>query len=407
LRSKKLSGLVLLLMSISANLLSNPSGALHIPLVIDSQVQLSLILPTYQEGQNIAQVVELLASKLDGILPGAYELIVVDDNSPDLTWEIAAALTPQYPQLQVIRRTTERGLATAVVRGWQASQGRVLGVIDADLQHPPEVLAQLWQALHDQNADLAVASRNVEGGGVSEWSLLRRCLSRGAQVLGLVLLPEVIGRISDPMSGYFLLRREAIAGRVLSPLGYKILIEAVGRGNVGKIAEVGYEFQERQSGESKVTARQYVEYIQHLLRLRLARSGRFLRFIAVGLSGLAIDMLILYLLTDASTLNLPLTRSAIVAGEIAIINNFFWNDRWTFRDLASQQTGRRQMMRRFLKFNLVCLMGLVLKALILNLLFNFVFHNQYISNFLAIICVTLWNFWINLKLSWRVTDRKN
>jgi dolichol-phosphate mannosyltransferase len=393
-------------MSISANLLSNPQGALHIPLVTSSQVQLSLILPTYQEGQNIAQVVELLASKLNGVLPGAYELIVVDDDSPDRTWEIAAALTEQYPQLYVIRRTTERGLATAVVRGWQAAQGRVLGVIDADLQHPPEVLEQLWQALHDQNADLAVASRNAAGGGVSEWSLLRRCLSRGAQVLGLVVLPEVIGRISDPMSGYFLLRREAIAGFTLSPLGYKILIEAVGRGNVSKIVEVGYEFQERQSGESKVTARQYVEYIQHLIRLRIARSSRFLRFIAVGLSGLAIDMLILYLLTDASTLNLPLTRSAIVAGEIAIINNFFWNDRWTFRDLASQQTGRRQMMRRFLKFNLVCLMGLILKALILNLLFNFVFHNQYISNFLAIACVTLWNFWINLKLSWRVTDRQ-
>jgi dolichol-phosphate mannosyltransferase len=375
--------------------------------VSNQEVQLSLILPTYQERQNIIQIVELLASKLDGFLPGAYELIVVDDDSPDRTWEVAAELTQQYPQLRVMRRTTERGLATAVVRGWQAAQGRVLGVIDADLQHPPEVLGQLWQALHDRGADLAVASRNVDGGGVSEWSLLRRCLSRGAQVLGLVILPEVIGRISDPMSGYFLLRREAIAGYSLSPLGYKILIEAVGRGQVSKIAEVGYEFQERQSGESKVTAQQYVEYIQHLFRLRLARSSRFLRFVTVGLSGLAIDMLILYLLSDAHTLHLPMTRSAIVAGEVAIINNFCWNDRWTFKDLAGQQTGRRQMLRRFLKFNLVCLMGIVLKVLILNVLYNFLFHNQYISNFLAIVCVTLWNFWINLKLSWRVTDRQH
>jgi dolichol-phosphate mannosyltransferase len=391
-------------MSSCINLLPNPQGALHIPTLSNSEIQLSLILPTYQEQQNIVQIIELVASKLDSILPGAYELIVVDDDSPDRTWEVAAKLRQQYPQLYVIRRTSERGLATAVIRGWQAARGKVLGVIDADLQHPPEVLGQLWYALQDQGADLAVASRNADGGGVSEWSLLRRCLSRGAQVLGLVMLPEVIGRISDPMSGYFLLRREAIADLTLSPLGYKILIEAVGRGQVSKIAEVGYEFQERQSGESKVTAQQYVEYIQHLLRLRLARSSRFLRFIAVGLSGLVIDMLILYLLTDTHMGHLPLTRSAIVAGEVAIINNFIWNDRWTFHDLVIKQPGRRQMVRRLIKFNLICLMGLILKALILNVLFNLIFHNQYISNFIAIGCVTLWNFWINVKLSWRVTD---
>lgn len=391
-------------MSSCVNLLSNPQGVLQIPALSNSEIQLSLILPTYQERQNIVQIIELLASKLDSILPGAYELIVVDDDSPDRTWDVAAELIQQYPQLHVIRRTNERGLATAVIRGWQAAQGQVLGVIDADLQHPPEVLGQLWQALQEQGADLAVASRNADGGGVSEWSLLRRCLSRGAQILGLVVLPEVIGRISDPMSGYFLLRRRAIANLTLHPLGYKILIEAVGRGQVSKIVEVGYEFQERQSGESKVTAQQYVEYIRHLLRLRLAKSGRFLRFVAVGLSGLAIDMLILYLLTDTHMLHLPLTRSAILAGEVAIINNFIWNDRWTFHDLVTKQPGRRQMMRRFIKFNLICLMGLVLKALILNVLFNFIFHNQYISNLMAIGCVTLWNFWINVKLSWRVTD---
>ena len=191
------------------------------------------------------------------------------------------------------------------MRGWQSAKGQILGVIDADLQHPPEVLGKLWQAILS-GADLAIASRNVEGGGVSEWSLLRRCLSRGAQLLGLIILPETIGRVTDPMSGYFLLRRDTISGKVLSPIGYKISIEAIGRGDIGKIVEVGYEFQERQAGSSKVTARQYLEYVQHLLRLRIARSERFLRFIAVGWSGLMVDMLLLYLLTDASTLALPL-----------------------------------------------------------------------------------------------------
>jgi dolichol-phosphate mannosyltransferase len=389
----------------TAHLLPNPTGFLQVSDRAPGEILLSLILPTYQEGLNIPAMVEQLTAKLDTILPDAYELIVVDDDSPDGTWSIALELANTYPQLQVLRRTTERGLATAVIRGWQVARGQVLGVIDADLQHPPEVLGQLWEKI-SQGADLALASRNVEGGGVSEWSFLRRILSRGAQILGLIVLPEVIGRVSDPMSGYFLVRRSAIAGPVLSPLGYKILVETVGRGQIDKIAEVGYEFQERQSGDSKVTSRQYWEYIGHLLSLRWSRSGRLLRFLAVGLSGVVVDMTILYLLTDIRTLHLPLTRSAIVAGEVAIINNFIWNDRWTFRSQSLQQKGRRQMLRRFLKFNLVCLMGLILKALFLNLFFNVLHLNQYISNFIAIALVTVWNYWINVKLSWRVTDQR-
>jgi dolichol-phosphate mannosyltransferase len=105
----------------------------------------------------------------------------------------------------------------------------VLGVIDADLQHPPELLLKLWGEIK-RGGDLAVASRHVEGGGVSDWSVIRRFLSRGAQTLGLIILPEVIGRVSDPMSGYFMVRRRCIAGRTLSPLGYKILIEVLARG---------------------------------------------------------------------------------------------------------------------------------------------------------------------------------
>jgi dolichol-phosphate mannosyltransferase len=371
-------------------------------------VKLSLVLPTYQEKFNIQPIVELLSTELDKVLRGAYELIIVDDDSPDLTWQVALDLVTEYPQLQVIRRTTERGLATAVVRGWQAAQGEVLGVIDADLQHPPEILGKLWQAI-EQGADLATASRNVEGGGVSEWSMLRRILSRGAQILGLVILPEAIGRLSDPMSGYFLVTRKALTDKVLSPLGYKILVEVVGRGDIAKIAEVGYEFQERQSGDSKVTAKQYVEYIRHLLRLRWSRSQRFLMFLAVGLSGVVVDMTILYLLHH--NLDLPLTRSKILAGEVAIINNFLWNDRWTFSDVSMRQKGKRQQLRRFIKFNLVCLMGLVLNVIILNIFYNIfmlkvVPYGAYIANFIAIACVTVWNFWINVKLSWRVTDRQ-
>lgn len=219
------------------------------------------------------------------------------------------------------------------------------------------------------------------------------------------------------MSGYFLVKRTAIAHRLLSPVGYKILIEVVGRGDMQQIAEVGYVFQERQAGESKVTWRQYRDYLHHLLRLRLSLErinrlaqkmdfplGRFLRFGFVGLSGVAIDMGLLYIFH--TEWGFALTRSAIVAAEFAILNNFFWNDRWTFADVARQQRSLGKAFKRLLKFNLVCLMGVVLKVLLLNILFNGLGMDAYLANLVAIAIVTVWNFWINLKLNWRVTEIK-
>ncbi|PZU93792.1 MAG: sulfonate ABC transporter permease [Leptolyngbya sp.] len=376
---------------------------------------LSLAIPTYNEGQNIGPLVERLIALLDQSIPQDYELIVVDDDSPDFTWNTALELQATYPQVRVLRRQDERGLSSAVIRGWQIAQGRILGVIDADLQHPPVVLIGLLNAIQ-QGADLAVGSRHVEGGGVSEWSLARRVLSRGAQTVGLLLLPRVVGRVSDPMSGFFMVRREAIAGPLLNPKGYKILLEVLGRGTIDTIAEVGYVFQERQEGASKVTWRQYIDYIHHLLRLRLGGRlsqlhqrfpmQRFVRFGVVGLSGVVVDMVILYLLH--STLGLPLTRSKIGAAEVAIINNFIWNDAWTFADVSMLQQGWSARLKRFLKFNLVCLAGLVLNVLVLNVIYNWVFGQRwpYLANLVAIAIVTFWNFWLNLKLSWRVTQVK-
>jgi dolichol-phosphate mannosyltransferase len=384
----------------------------------NANILLSLVIPTYNEKDNVENMLKRLTQLLDAEIPGQYELIIVDDNSPDLTWQVAQGFLPLYPQLRVMRRQQERGLASAVIRGWQVGRGYLLGVIDGDLQHPPEVLLKLLAAML-QGSDLAVASRHVEGGGVSQWSFVRRFLSRGAQLLGLIILPNVVGRVSDPMSGYFLVNRMAIADVSLNPVGYKILLEVVGRGRIETISEVGYVFQERAEGESKVTSKQYVEYLLHLLKLRFRGRigrlrqrlnfplGRFIRFGLVGLSGVFVDMAIFYLLSDPATLGWGLTQSKIIAAEVAIINNFFWNDYWTFGDISQTQKSLKQMFKRFLKFNFVCLMGLILNVLILNLFFN-VFHiNRYVANLLAIIIVTFWNFWINLKLNWRVTETED
>jgi dolichol-phosphate mannosyltransferase len=382
-----------------------PQGPLVIEPQTPSALRFSLILPTFNEGENLGQVVETLTALLEPVLAKNYELILVDDDSPDETWQTALELQATYPQLRVVRRQAEKGLSTAVIRGWQVAQGEILGVMDADLQHPPEILLPLLQAM-ERGADLAVASRHIEGGGVSEWSWVRRLLSRGAQVLGLLILPEVISRLSDPMSGYFMVKRQAIAGQKLSPVGYKILIEVAARGRVPWLAEVGYVFRERQNGESKVTWKQYLEYLQHLCRLRFSLSSRFLRFFSVGLTGVVVDMAMLFLLSSPNLLAWPLTRSKILAAELAIINNFCWHDLWTFGDLARQQPGQRQRLKRFIKFNLICLAGLVLNVVLLNIFYNLFGLNRYLANLIAIALVAVWNFWLNLKLRWRVTAIK-
>ncbi|BAZ16543.1 family 2 glycosyl transferase [Calothrix sp. NIES-4071] len=412
----------------SNSLLSVPSSSLQIPEFpvgtnegVNESIEFSLVIPTYNEAANVCKIVATLTDLLDEFIPGDYELIVVDDDSPDRTWEIAQSLMPEYPQLKVMRRQNERGLSSAVIRGWQVASGRVLGVIDGDLQHPPHILLKMLRAITEgaEVIDLAVASRHASGGGVSSWSVLRRFLSRGAQVLGLVILPEVLGRVSDPMSGYFLVRRSAIAGVTLNPIGYKILLEVIGRGKIRKITEVGYVFQEREEGESKVTWKQYIEYLHHLILLRSSTGrlaqlshhfnipiGRFIRFALVGLSGVFVDMTLLYLLSDPTTLNFPLTRSKILASEIAIYNNFLWNDIWTFGDISRQQKQWHQRIKRLLKFNIICLAGLVINVFVLNILFNKFGINRYVANLIAIGIATIWNFWINLKLSWRVTEVK-
>jgi dolichol-phosphate mannosyltransferase len=342
-----------------------------------------------------------LEALFDPVLGEAYELIVVDDDSPDRTWAVALALSETHPRVRVLRRQNERGLSTAVIRGWQVARGEVLGVMDGDLQHPAEVSLKLLAEI-DRGADLATASRHVEGGGVSDWRLLRRMLSRGAQLLGLLVLPAVLGRLSDPMSGYFMLRRSTLAGVELDPLGYKILIEVVARSNPRWIGEVGYVFRERVEGDSKVTWRLYLDYLVHLLKLRWVTlpQSRFFRFCTVGTSGVIVDMGLLFLLSDPRTLGWGLTRSKLLAAEVAILSNFLFNDFWTFGDLARANSGALPRLRRFLGFNVICSIGLILNVVVLNLLFNLAHMNRYVANGLAIIAVTGWNYWLNRKLNW-------
>lgn len=235
--------------------------------VATSSLRLSLVIPTFNEVSSLAALVEQLDQQLSLALPQQYEIIVVDDNSPDGTGQLAIELAQQYSAVKLLNRQQERGLATAVVRGWQQAQGQFLAVMDGDLQHPPRVILDLLAALQ-QGASLAIASRYLDPGQKDEWRGLRRSLSRSAQFLGQLVVPSLFQGLSDPLSGCFAMRREVIAGRSLNPMGYKILLEVLAKGTVQSVAEISYPFSQRHSGHSKVSAQHYWQYLVHLIRLR-------------------------------------------------------------------------------------------------------------------------------------------
>nr|AHZ45620.1 glycosyl transferase family 2 [uncultured bacterium] len=246
------------------------------------RVRLSLVVPTYNERTRLGELVEAVFAVL-----GAHgidgELVIVDDGSPDGTGALADALASRFP-IRVVHRPGKLGLGTAVIDGFAVASGEILGVMDADLSHPAEALPRLLAALEragpdGEGADMAIGSRYVPGGGVRNWPLHRQLMSRLA-----CLLARPITAARDPTSGYFLVRRHAVAGVKIAAGGFKICLELLVRGRVASIVEVPYTFSDRAAGESKMSWREatgYLWQLRDLMRFRrsqpAARPQRYLR----------------------------------------------------------------------------------------------------------------------------------
>lgn len=215
---------------------------------------LSIVVPTFNEAGSLPKLAERLHAAL---ADRAWELVVVDDGSPDGTADVAEALAPRIP-VRVVRRAGKAGLASAVVAGFAAARGDVLLVMDADLSHPPEVVPALADAIAN-GADLAVGSRYVKGGGVMDWPLQRRVVSRVACLMGSALVP-----VRDATSGFFALRRAVVDGVKLNPIGFKIGFEVIARGRYTKVVEVPYTFRDRELGASKFGRREIIQYVVQL-----------------------------------------------------------------------------------------------------------------------------------------------
>ena len=290
--------------------------------------EISIVVPTYNEKENI----EILFSEIKKAMPSNidYEIIVVDDNSPDKTWEKALELMTNT--VTVIRRVNIKGLSTAILDGILFSAKKYVIVLDADLQHPPQYIPKLLAEAVEKNADVVIGSRYMKGGGIEGWSKTRLLISKGASLIAKLLLPSTRG-LTDPMSGFFLVKKEIVARNreKLNPYGYKILLEILEKCEPNKVVEVPYTFKPRLYGKSKLGTKVIVEYIIHVLKL----SGwRPFKFIAVGATGTIVNLATLLLLKYiASPLYLDyFFIGSAIAIEASILFNFALHETWTFKD---------------------------------------------------------------------------
>jgi dolichol-phosphate mannosyltransferase len=364
---------------------------------------ISIVLPTYNEARSIEEALRRASQALRKAGED-HELIVVDDSSPDRTADLAEALAGEIP-VRVLRRPGRQGLATAVVDGWRIAQGDTLGVMDADLQHPPEVLTRLANALRNHNADVAIATRSGPGGGSSEdWSWMRRLNSWAARHLAACVLPQTLAEVSDPMSGMFLVRARALEGVRLEPIGYKILLEILGKAHYRDVAEVPFVFQARSLGSSKLGMRESLQYLAHLARL--ARSTGQLRswigYAAVGFTGAVVNVAVLTFLAERRAW--PVGWALAAAIPLALVNNFFWNWLVTFR--SSRAPGVEApygVLSRLAHYAKVCATGAALNAS-LTLLLNWRGAQLPVASAAGVMLGGVWNLFFNVPAIWRSWD---
>ncbi len=302
-----------------------------------TQCRLSVVIPTRNERDNVAPLLERLHAAMNG---DAVEVIFVDDSSDD-TPHVIAGLSDDYAtsstRVHLIHRPPEErgdGLAGAVVSGFRRATSEYVAVMDSDLQHPPEVLVDLLSAVRTSDAELVVGSRYVGDGHADGLSSgLRRFTSLGAGSVAHALFPRRLKSISDPMSGLFLVRRDVLDPDSFHPIGFKILLEIAVRRGPMKVAEVPYVFAARHAGESKAGLEEGLRFLRHLARLRLSGSwGRMLAIGAIGLTGIVVNTLALWVLI--SGLGTGLTVGALLATQFST----GWN---SLLSLALVYRGRR------------------------------------------------------------------
>ncbi len=357
--------------------------------------ELSLVIPTFNESGNLRELIRRVEAALAGV---EWEMIVVDDNSPDGTSALAKEIAQEDPRVRCLRRVNRRGLAGACIEGMLASSAPIVAVMDADLQHDERILPQMLAKIR-AGADLVVGSRHVDGGSDEGGFTARRAaISRFATVLAKKALRA---DFSDLMSGFFMVRREIVenCAPMLAPTGFKILADIVASARKPlKIEEVGYMFRERLAGESKFDIKVGLDFLG--LLLNKVSGGRipvrFIFFALVGLSGVAIHLLTVNAAMAAPGMTFPVAQSIAVV--VAMTSNFYVNNLITYRD--AQLKGFWPLLRGLLYFYAVCAFGSIANVGVAAWLYN-IEHAVLASALAGVIMGSVWNYTLSSLFVWR------
>ncbi|NYH96499.1 dolichol-phosphate mannosyltransferase [Novosphingobium marinum] len=366
-------------------------------------LELAIILPTLNERANLAPLVERLDKALAGI---AWEAIFVDDNSPDGTSDEARAISQRDRRVRVIQRINRRGLASAAIEGMMATAAPVVAVMDADHQHDPNLLPRMLQSVTGGECDVAVASRFAEGASTEEWGRPDRVK---ASNIANAIARKVTGvDLSDPMSGYFMLKAETLRQTApkLSGVGFKILLDILATSEKHlRVRDFPLSFAARASGESKLDRTVVFEFLVGLYDKWLGRiiPTRFALFGTIGAAGVVVHMAVLALVLAVaggsfkghlvSAFELGQTLAALVA----MTFNFVLNNALTYAD--KRLTGTVALIKGWAKFGLTCSVGLLANVGVAAVLVRFGFH-EYPAALTGIVVGSVWNFALSSKFVW-------
>jgi dolichol-phosphate mannosyltransferase len=357
----------------------------------------SIVVPTFNERANVAAVATELATALGDL---SWEVIFVDDDSPDGTPLAVRELAAKDRRVRLIHRVHRRGLASACIEGMLASAAPFVGVMDADLQHDTRLLPQMLAALRQEGLDIVVGSRHVAGGSIGDWTTERELASRfAARLSGLILKAD----LKDPMSGFFMLRRELIDEVVhdLSAIGFKILLDIfISAKRPLRFRELPYRFGVRHAGESKLDNVVAWQYIAMLLDKSVGRyvPVRFIAFASIGGLGVIVHMAVLFLVFRMLEQSFVVGQTA--AALVAMTFNFFVNNWLTYRDRRLRGWG---LLRGWASFTLACSVGAVANVGIATYLFEAAPAGGawwVLSAIAGILVGAVWNYAVTAVYTW-------
>ncbi len=356
---------------------------------------ISVIVPTFNERDNVEILIARLARVLDGF---DWEVVFVDDDSKDGTLEVLHAAARRDVRVRYIHRIGRRGLSSAVIEGIQSTSGPLVAVMDADLQHDESLLPSMIRELDSAEVDLAVGSRYIQGGSVADWPQGRRVISKIATRFARVVTRPTL---SDPMSGYFVIRRAAFdtAVRRLSALGCKILLDVLASADKPlQVKELPYTFRNRERGDSKLDALVSYEYLLLMLDKTIGRvvPVRFIMFATVGGFGVLCHMLLLALLYLVLRLGFPVAQSGATVG--AMTFNFFVNNFLTYHDRRLK--GFFGLARGLTSFYAVGAVGAIANVGIASALFAR-HYSWFLDGVAGIVVGAVWNYAASATFTWK------